>query len=80
MYEDHLMLCDLNITFNIRYYMNTRRLIVTLIKDNTIVRMIKDEKQTLMNAIEKKLLIYFDSNRKLVQLCTYGHSPHKLSY
>ena len=56
MYEDHLMLYDVIITFNCLYYMNTWHLLETLIKDNTLVRMTIDEKQTLMNAIDKKLV------------------------
>ena len=56
-YEDHLMLYDVNITFNGHSYMNTLHLLETLIKDNIIIRMIIDEKQTLMNAIDKKMLI-----------------------
>ena len=36
--------------------MNTWHLLETLIKDNTIVQMNIDEKQTLINAIEKKLV------------------------
>ena len=56
MYEDHLMLYDVNITFNGHSYMNTWHLLESLINDNTIVRMTKYEKQTLMNAIDKKLV------------------------
>ena len=53
MYEDHLMLYNVNITFNDRSYMNTWHLLESLIKDNTLVRMTIDEKQTLMNATER---------------------------
>ena len=56
MYEDHLMLYYVNITYNDHSYMNTWHLLETLIKDNTIVRMAIDEKQTLMNTIDKKLI------------------------
>ena len=56
MYEDHLMLYDVNITFNDCSYMNTWHLLETLIKDNTLIRMTMNEKQTLMNVIEKKLV------------------------
>ena len=55
-YEDHLILYYLNITFNFRSYMNTWYLLERLIKDNTIVQITIDEKQTLVNAIEKKLV------------------------
>ena len=44
MYEDHLMLYDVNITFNRQYYMNKQYLLELLIKDNTLVRMITDNK------------------------------------
>ena len=46
-YEYHLMLYNVNIKFNERSYMNTWHLLETLIKDNTIVRMIIDEKTNL---------------------------------
>ena len=58
-YEDHVMLYDKNTTFNGRVYKNTFQLLESLIIDGTIIRMIIDEKQTLMNAIEKKLVKHF---------------------
>ena len=52
-YEDHVMLYDVNITFNCRYYMNTWHLLESLIKDNTLVRMTVNQKQTLLDDIER---------------------------
>ena len=57
MYEDHCMLFDVYITFNYRSYMNTWHLLESLIIDETIIRRMNiDDKQTLMNAIDKKLV------------------------
>ena len=56
MYEDNLVLYNVNITFNDRSYMDTWHLLESLIKDNTIIRMTMNEKQTLMNANDKKLV------------------------
>ena len=56
-YEDHLMLYNINITFNGRSYIDIWQLLESLIKDKTLVRMSTSEKQTLMSTIEKKLLI-----------------------
>ena len=61
-YEDHLMLYNVNITFNGCSYMNTWHLIGILINDNTIVRVVINEKQTLMNAIDKKLVKISESS------------------
>ena len=44
-YEDHLMLYNVNITFNDRSYMNTWHLLEALINGNTIVRITIDENE-----------------------------------
>ena len=56
MYEDYLMLYNVNITFYCRSYMNTLHLLETLIKDETLIRMTTDEKQVLIYSIEEKLV------------------------
>ena len=53
MYEDHLMIYDEDITFNDQEYKNTFQLLKSLIEGKTLVRMIINQKQTLMNDIER---------------------------
>ena len=54
-YEDYLMLHDVNITFNGRVYKNAYQLLKSLIIDRTLKMMIKGEKKTLIKDIEKKM-------------------------
>ena len=51
------MIYDEDITFNRQSYINILYLLEILIKDQTLIRITADEKQTLMNTIENKLLI-----------------------
>ena len=53
MYADYCMLYDVNITFNCQYYMNTWYLLEILIKNNTLIRMTSNQKQTLLYDIER---------------------------
>ena len=56
-YEDHLMLYNINITFSYQYYMNEWHPIGASIKDKTLIRMTTNQKQTLLYDIERFMLV-----------------------
>ena len=56
-YEDHVMLYDINITFKGRVYKNTYQLLESLIIDGTLKSMTMNEKSTLLNILGMKMLI-----------------------